>query len=257
MTYERDRERARRVGAQALEEPAPVPGRPAPAPAAAAVPGRTAIDAAGRPRPLFGEASGRGLADFSARTGVLDMTRPSSPASASLFTLGGRLGLDQTNARGEQVSGAEVSGAAARVGYEDLERHRFGVDAGVGTFSAGGTRTASTTGGGLQANLAEGSVTAGTPEHNARFGLSAGLGFAARVHHGDADNDGIPEYGIGGDFGPFSFDIRSEMFEEGRRAAIANRARIDDGLAHRNAQPTPDVDTVAPAVPRLGIRPRR
>ena len=69
---------------------------------------------------------------------------------------------------------------------------------------------------GAQANYIEGSITVGTQNANSdrdetvRLGLSAGGGAAARVHWGDADNDGNPEYGIGGDFGIVSFDLKTE-----------------------------------------------
>lgn len=43
-----------------------------------------------------------------------------------------------------------------------------------------------------------------------RFGLSAGVGAAARGHWGDADHDGHREYGFGADIGPVSFDYKTE-----------------------------------------------
>jgi hypothetical protein len=75
---------------------------------------------------------------------------------------------------------------------------------------------------GAQANLAEGSVTLGTRgtkradgsdsdrDETARVGLSAGPGFAGRVHFTDDDNDGNPEIGIGADAGFLTFDVKSE-----------------------------------------------
>ena len=44
-----------------------------------------------------------------------------------------------------------------------------------------------------------------------RGGLSAGEGLALRLHYGDADGDGVREYGIGGDLLVGSGDIRSEQ----------------------------------------------
>ena len=66
-----------------------------------------------------------------------------------------------------------------------------------------------------QANLAEASATIGTTgtgdqDQTVRFGVSEGMGYAGRVHWGDADKDGNPEYGVGADFGPVSFDVKTE-----------------------------------------------
>lgn len=69
---------------------------------------------------------------------------------------------------------------------------------------------------GAQANVAEAALTAGTSDKNSsadevgRFGLSKGVGLAGRGHWGDSDADGFREYGFGADFGPFSFDAKSE-----------------------------------------------
>lgn len=68
---------------------------------------------------------------------------------------------------------------------------------------------------GAQANAAEGAATFGTTgtgnkDKTARFGLSAGVGAAARGHWGDSDGDGFREYGFGFDAGPFSVDVKSE-----------------------------------------------
>lgn len=68
---------------------------------------------------------------------------------------------------------------------------------------------------GAQANYLEGSITAGTTgtgdtDEEGRVGLSAGGGGAGRVHWGDRDGDGLPEYGVGFDAGPVSVDVKTE-----------------------------------------------
>jgi len=69
---------------------------------------------------------------------------------------------------------------------------------------------------GAQATAVGGSMSFGKPtkasdhDEQVRLGLSEGIGMAGRLHWGDADKDGHREYGLGADFGPFSFDIKSE-----------------------------------------------
>lgn len=70
---------------------------------------------------------------------------------------------------------------------------------------------------GAQATLVGGSMTfGGAPtaasdtDESVRLGLSEGVGLAGRLHWGDKDKDGNREYGLGADFGPFSFDLKTE-----------------------------------------------
>lgn len=67
---------------------------------------------------------------------------------------------------------------------------------------------------GAQATAAEAAVETGTrgtaSDASTRVGVSEGVGFAGRVHYGDADGDGLPEYGVGADLGPLSFDVKTE-----------------------------------------------
>lgn len=63
---------------------------------------------------------------------------------------------------------------------------------------------------GAQANLISGNVAVGNEEHSAQVGASVGVGLGGRVHHSDADNDGVGEYGIGAEIGPVSVDVKSE-----------------------------------------------
>src|SRR5688572_7938416 len=109
--------------------------------------------------------------------------------------------------------GAEVAGT--RFSHENGGWDDPGFDVGAGTASANFSTNKDTTGFGLQANLLEGSSTFGDKENNFRLGASAGVGFAGRLHHGDADGDGIRELGFGLDAGPLSFDIRSELLAQG------------------------------------------
>jgi hypothetical protein len=70
---------------------------------------------------------------------------------------------------------------------------------------------------GAQATLVGGSMTLGgdptkasNQDTSVRVGLSEGIGLAGRLHWGDKDGDKHSEYGFGADFGPFSFDMKSE-----------------------------------------------
>jgi hypothetical protein len=104
----------------------------------------------------------------------------------------------------------------------DLQK-KFGLNEGlvVKGDKATGTASAEATVGenglsiGMQANAGEASATVGTTgtgdrDETTRFGLSEGVGLAGRVHWGDSDKDEIPEYGVGADFGPVSFDVKTE-----------------------------------------------
>lgn len=86
-----------------------------------------------------------------------------------------------------------------------------GFDAEAMTANAGGYVNSETASLGMGANAVAGSISAGTAEHNGRFGLSAGVGAAGRAHYGDSDGDGVMEMGFGADIGPVSFDARSEL----------------------------------------------
>ena len=55
-----------------------------------------------------------------------------------------------------------------------------------------------------------GSTASSGTQGSRQRGGSAGVGLAGRVHYGDSDGDGVREYRIGADFGPFSFDVKSE-----------------------------------------------
>ena len=59
-------------------------------------------------------------------------------------------------------------------------------------------------------NLLEGSVSAGTPDNNARFGLGLGMSFGFGSTITDIDNDGIPERNIDINVGPFSLGWTTE-----------------------------------------------
>lgn len=85
-----------------------------------------------------------------------------------------------------------------------------GFEAGALTANAGGKINEETASLGAQANLVEGAVSLGNDEHGVRLGGSVGVGLAGRAHYGDADGDGVREYGLGFDFGPVSADIKSE-----------------------------------------------
>ncbi len=113
---------------------------------------------------------------------------------------------------GQTNVGFNADAALARVGMPmGGALGPVGFDAEAMTANAGGYFNDETASFGAGANLVAGSVSAGTQEHNARFGLSAGVGLAGRAHYGDADGDGVRELGLGADFGMFSVDVKSEL----------------------------------------------
>jgi len=92
-----------------------------------------------------------------------------------------------------------------------------GADVGFGTVNAEANINPDTGFAlGAQANAIEASLSGGRKDPNsnidewARFGMSLGGGAALRGHWGDEDKDGKRSYGFGADFGPFSFDVKSE-----------------------------------------------
>lgn len=89
------------------------------------------------------------------------------------------------------------------------------VDGGAGTASADAWVNDEGAAAGLQANVGEfsgtiGSQGTGDRDGTVRFGVSEGGGYAGRLHWADKDGDGTPEYGVGADFGPVSFDVKTE-----------------------------------------------
>ena len=113
---------------------------------------------------------------------------------------------------GKTNVGFEGDAALARVGMPNGGAlGPFGWDVGVMTANANGKINDSTASLGAQANIIEGSATLGNDEHSLRLGGSFGVGLAGRAHYGDADGDGVREYGFGFDAGPFSMDVKSEL----------------------------------------------
>ena len=117
--------------------------------------------------------------------------------------------------QGRTNQGDYLEGGMVKMG-EDLGEGPLGLgwDAGAGTGSGGYYTNDSTSSVGYGANLVEGSVTMGSEQENLRLGLSAGGGMGGRLHHGDADGDGVMEAGFGVDYGFGSVDIKSETIGE-------------------------------------------
>ncbi len=117
-----------------------------------------------------------------------------------------------SDADGKTQYGAELDAAVVRTGIE-----RGGalgpVGFNVAAFDANANAKVSneTASLGAQANLIGGSISGGTDEHNFTLGGSIGVGAGGRAHYGDADGDGVREYGFGFDAGPVSFDMKSEV----------------------------------------------
>lgn len=119
------------------------------------------------------------------------------------------------DAEGRTNQGAYAEGGMVKMS-EELGQGPMGLgwDVGAGTANSGWYSNDSTSSIGFGANAVEGSVTMGSQDENLRLGLSAGGGMGGRLHHGDADGDGVMEAGFGVDYGFGSVDIKSETIGE-------------------------------------------
>lgn len=133
--------------------------------------------------------------------------------AGALFLNGGAGQFNDIN--GDTTYGLGVQGGLYK-GDVKRTNANMGAELGLGTVQAGLFANKNTTSLGVQANAAEIAASQiGTAEHNLRFGLSAGSGWAGRVHYGDSDGDKVPEAGFGFDLGPVSFDLKSELVGHG------------------------------------------
>jgi hypothetical protein len=152
---------------------------------------------------------------FSAGIGAYSGPIGNTPLRADALQAQGHFG-GWTDDKGKTNVGAEADAAVVRLGMErtnipGLGGFGAGFDGELLSANAGGKFNDETASFGAQANIASIAGTLGTEEHNARFGVSAGVGLAGRAHYGDADGDGVRELGFGADFGPVSFDVKSEL----------------------------------------------
>lgn len=195
-------------------EPQPAQ-RPAPAPTAAPAPaqtvhGRAPTNAAGVVQGPYGHVT-TNPGGFNGGAGLLN-----GPLSPDGKVTGNALSANAQAGRwygpnGQANYGANADASLVRVGMAPGSAlGPVGFDAGVLSAQAGATANRSTAGIGAQANIIDGSVTVGGDHNSLRGGLSLGVGLAGRVHYGDVDGNGTRELGVGADFGPFSFDVKSE-----------------------------------------------
>lgn len=195
-------------------EPQPAP-RPTPAPAAARPPqtvhGRAPTNAAGVAQGPYGHLT-TNPGGFNLGAGLLNgPLTPDGKVTGNVLSANAQAGR-WYGPDGQANYGANADATLARVGMAPGSGlGPLGWDVGVLSAQAGATANSSTAGVGAQANIIDGSVTLGNDQHSVRGGLSLGVGLAGRAHYGDADGNGIRELGIGADFGPFSFDVKSEL----------------------------------------------
>jgi hypothetical protein len=142
--------------------------------------------------------------------------RPGS--SIDLFSQQSKAGLvDPDTSRWGAAGDAQVFGLNWVMGHNsanvtDIEGSALSAeaDASVGKDGASG---------GAQASLGDVAVTQGrlsnkrADDLQERFGVSAGVGGAGRLHWSDEDRDGVREYGFGFDAGPISLDFKSEKLD--------------------------------------------
>jgi hypothetical protein len=136
------------------------------------------------------------------------------PVTDDILTIDEKTGAWGDN--GGTRYGYNLGGGVTKLGFNkggavsgDVGAGTFGLDASINPDQGLSV--------GAQANILEGSMTFGnftgegdTAEESLRLGLSAGEGYAGRLHWGDSDKDKHREYGFGFDAGPFSMDIKTE-----------------------------------------------
>jgi hypothetical protein len=169
-----------------------------------------------------------GVAASNSRPGYIHASHTSGPGEEYVSAGGGLLHVDQPGVQADVISANGQLGVydgriggrgnAQLVSVSTQTDSPVNVDAGV--LRASGAIEAGENGYSLggTANIIEGGVTLGdsTPDASdnmdtsVRLGAAAGLGFSARGHWADTDQDGVPESGFGFDVGPVSMDVRSE-----------------------------------------------
>lgn len=171
------------------------------------------LEAAG---PFFGASANRdqngNTVGYSIGGGLMSGQTPKNDARADVFQAQGHVG-GWRDEQGRSTYGIEGDAALVRFGIPmgGALGDNFGFDVDVMSANAGAKANEETASLGAQANIISGSMSAGTQEHNIRGGLSLGVGLAGRVHYGDADGDGVQEFGLGGDYLFGSADIKTEL----------------------------------------------
>lgn len=162
------------------------------------------------------------------------------------------------NSDGRNESG--ITMASRTVAYENnnIRGTGVGVRAEGPNVNAGATTNEEMSQIGTQLTTAGVSASAGTGDERLRFGLSSGVGFAARLHHSDRDNDGCQSYGVGVDVGPVSLDLQSELTWLGH-TCTPRRPPPDPNLPQPRIYPTvgaqiaipDDIGTDSPATAQM------
>lgn len=113
-------------------------------------------------------------------------------------------------------AGGEANAQLAKGRFFDQESG-FGADGGVGNASAEASIGSNGLTVGAGASVIDGAITLGGfnqedswADSQIRGGLGFGMGFGGRLHWGDSDGDETQELGFGFDYGPLSFDIKTE-----------------------------------------------
>lgn len=113
-------------------------------------------------------------------------------------------------------AGGTADAQLAKGGFFDQDSG-FGADGGVFNASAEASIGSDGLTIGAGASVIDGAVTLGGfnkddswADSQIRGGLGYGMGFGGRLHWGDSDGDETQEMGFGFDFGPASFDFKTE-----------------------------------------------
>lgn len=115
------------------------------------------------------------------------------------------------DARGGDVSGADAN---AQVLKFSTNRKSSPINGDMGILDANDTMIDgdNETSIGAGANIVDVAGTVGSEDNNVRAGVSMGVGLGARYHHSLDPATNKRSYGIGVDFGPVSFDARTDAF---------------------------------------------
>lgn len=131
------------------------------------------------------------------------------------------LGMRHVVGHGTDLDGNDEYGIHVQGGLTgdlELPGGTYQVEGGAANFDAGLYFTNETATVGAQANAVEGVETfgpapdpEGSRDTTLSLGRSIGPGAAGRLHYGDADGDGVTEFGLGVSWLGSSLDVRSEI----------------------------------------------
>jgi RHS repeat-associated protein len=175
-------------------------------------------------RPMYGYMFAQSSGGFGAGAGVLNMQLDQSGNnSATALRADVRAGT-WTDSSGDVNRGIDFQADLVKIdlksnGLASDDSFGIGHDGGVFNIQVGASSNSSVSQFGGQVNVLDAAITVGNQRCSMRAGVSLGAGMAFRLHHSDANNNGVPEVGFGFDVGVAEFDIKSEAVGKGLQDA--------------------------------------